>query len=93
MAKLPLDRYCEFEATKVLTINHVFDIMVRRGGHMSWPEAIEAALPGRKEIKITAPAPAAAVPNATAMDVTGDAQAPAEPIEKPPIWIDQAKFL
>lgn len=52
MAKFPLDKHCDMTATKVLTTNHVFEIMLRRGAGESWPDAIEHTLPTRKSAKI-----------------------------------------
>ncbi|KAG5189088.1 guanine-1-methyltransferase-domain-containing protein [Tribonema minus] len=47
--RLPLDKYLNMKGTKVLTVNHVYDILLQTiasGG--DFKAAIEAAVPGRK---------------------------------------------
>ena len=50
--RLPLTRYCDMgEATKVLTVNHVFGIILRlleNGG--DWAAALVGVLPERKNV-------------------------------------------
>eukprot|EP00611_Tribonema_gayanum_P012120 TRINITY_DN2267_c0_g1_i4.p1 TRINITY_DN2267_c0_g1~~TRINITY_DN2267_c0_g1_i4.p1 ORF type:complete len:282 (-),score=95.97 TRINITY_DN2267_c0_g1_i4:33-878(-) len=47
--RLPLDKYLNMKGTKVLTVNHVYDILLQTiasGG--DFKAAVEAAVPGRK---------------------------------------------
>lgn len=53
-AKLPLaEHLIHMPATKVLTCNHVFDILLKFQGecHHDWGQALRAVLPSRKEAK------------------------------------------
>ena len=48
-AKLPLEKYLkEMETTKVLTVNHVFDILIKFKELKDWRKAFQAVLPDRK---------------------------------------------
>ena len=38
-ARLPLQRYCTMNTSKVLAINHVFDILLARRSSRDWPTA------------------------------------------------------
>jgi tRNA (guanine9-N1)-methyltransferase len=51
-AKLPIDQYIKLSATKVLTCNHVFQILLkyREHGNM-WKKALVEVLPQRKNIQ------------------------------------------
>jgi Trm5-related predicted tRNA methylase len=53
-ARLPLQEYCDFKgSTRVLTCNHVFEILLRYrelGGGDCWKEAILSVLPERKDV-------------------------------------------
>jgi tRNA (guanine9-N1)-methyltransferase len=53
-AKLPLDEYISnISSTKVLTCNHVFDILLQyRANDNDWSKALQQVLPSRKEAKI-----------------------------------------
>jgi tRNA (guanine9-N1)-methyltransferase len=53
-AKLPLDEYLSnISSTKVLTCNHVFDILLQyRANDNDWSKALQQVLPSRKEAKI-----------------------------------------
>lgn len=53
MCKLPLDQYvAKMASTKVLTCNHVFEIMLRKAEGNSWAQAFEKTLPARKDIEV-----------------------------------------
>ena len=50
-ARLPIDRYLHLCATKVLTCNHVFEILLKyRERDNNWKEALLEVLPARKDI-------------------------------------------
>mmetsp|Transcript_61996 Transcript_61996/g.74587 ORF Transcript_61996/g.74587 Transcript_61996/m.74587 type:complete len:129 (-) Transcript_61996:192-578(-) len=48
-AKLPIDEHLKLCATKVLTVNHVFEILVQYKKSGDWKEALLEVLPQRKE--------------------------------------------
>jgi tRNA (guanine9-N1)-methyltransferase len=48
-AKLPIKEYFSLSATHVLTVNHVFEILLKYNILKSWPETLAAILPKRKE--------------------------------------------
>lgn len=51
-AKLPITEHLSFTATKVLTVNHVFDIMLQLREHNSdWKKTLLDILPERKDVK------------------------------------------
>lgn len=52
-ARLPLDKYIDMKTRKVLTIDHVFEIVLRVVEGMSWPEALMKVLPMRKGAVVT----------------------------------------
>eukprot|EP01038_Epipyxis_sp_PR26KG_P009640 gene9640-12979_t len=47
-AKLPIKDFFSLSATHVLTVNHVFEILVNYAKCQSWNEALESVLPKRK---------------------------------------------
>lgn len=50
-AKLPIDNYLHLCATKVLTVNHVFEILLKYRQHGNdWKKALLDVLPSRKDI-------------------------------------------
>ena len=49
-AKLPLKEYCSMSSTPVLTVNHVFEILIRYRELGSWTEAFSKVLPQRKGV-------------------------------------------
>ncbi len=50
-AKLPIEEYLKLVATKVLTVNHVFDILLKYRTHGNdWKKALLDVLPARKDI-------------------------------------------
>jgi tRNA (guanine9-N1)-methyltransferase len=50
-AKLPIKDLFSLGATHVLTVNHVFEILLRFAETQNWAEALEATLPKRKDPK------------------------------------------
>jgi len=50
-AKLPLDQYIDTKATKVLTVNHVFDCLLKYIETKDWTKTFLTTLPMRKEAK------------------------------------------
>jgi len=52
-ARLPLDEHLQkMEATRVLTCNHVFDVLLKYREHgRSWKRALMEVLPHRKDAK------------------------------------------
>lgn len=50
-ARLPLERHLQMGSTKVLTCNHVFEILVKYREHKDWKRALLEVLPQRKEAK------------------------------------------
>lgn len=47
-ARLPIDEFMEMKTRKVLTVNHVFDILASASGGATWEDAFTAAIPSRK---------------------------------------------
>jgi len=47
-ARLPIDEFMEMKTRKVLTVNHVFDILASASGGANWEDAFAAAIPSRK---------------------------------------------
>jgi len=47
-ARLPIDQYLQMRTRHVLTIDHVFMILLRVAGGATWEEALQAVLPQRK---------------------------------------------
>jgi hypothetical protein len=96
VARLPVAKYCSMTTTRILTVNHVLEILLRRGGGgESWPNAFEHTLPGRKDMSVksegappAAPAapvwnPVAAVAAAKSGDKEGDEEASASSAPAP----------
>ncbi|KAJ8683236.1 hypothetical protein QAD02_019028 [Eretmocerus hayati] len=50
--RLPLDKYLQMKARKVLTIDHVFEIILRVTEGKTWQEAFLLVLPERKNAKV-----------------------------------------
>jgi len=48
-AKLPIKEYFKLAATHILTVNHVFEILLNFSKYGDWTEAIKAVIPTRKE--------------------------------------------
>lgn len=51
-AKLPLDEHINTKSTKVLTVNHVFDCMLKYIECKDWTKAFLTTLPMRKEVTV-----------------------------------------
>lgn len=51
-AKLPIKEWFTMSATHILTVNHVFEIMLNFQETRSWIEAMNMVLPKRKEAKL-----------------------------------------
>ena len=52
-AKLPIDEYIAMTATKVLTCNHVFDILLQnRAQNEDWKATFLSVLPARKDVNV-----------------------------------------
>ena len=49
-AKLPIGEFVNLASRKVLTIDHVFQILVKITQGLSWKEAFLAVIPGRKGV-------------------------------------------
>ncbi|KJH51863.1 tRNA (guanine-N(1)-)-methyltransferase [Dictyocaulus viviparus] len=47
-ARLPIDEFVEMKTRKVLTINHVFEILAHFSNHGDWEKAFFAVIPSRK---------------------------------------------
>ena len=47
-ARLPIDEFLEMKTRKVLTVNHVFDILASASSGKSWKDAFITAIPSRK---------------------------------------------
>ena len=46
--RIPIRENIKFNARCVLTVNHVFEILVNRMNEKSWPESLLSVLPNRK---------------------------------------------
>jgi tRNA (guanine9-N1)-methyltransferase len=62
--KLPIKENYALSATHILTVNHVFEILLNYGSVGGWRKAMEAVLPQRKHAK--------AIPDTNAIDAEGD---------------------
>jgi tRNA (guanine9-N1)-methyltransferase len=51
-AKLPLDRFVDLSSSKVLTVNHVFDLITKYVSCNDWRSAIVESIPSRKKVKL-----------------------------------------
>ena len=51
-ARLPIQKYCQLSSSKVLAINHVFEIMLQRQATGSWVDAFLKGIPSRKDIQL-----------------------------------------
>jgi tRNA (guanine9-N1)-methyltransferase len=51
-ARLPIKEHCTMAATSVLTVNHVFEILVKFEETKSWVKAFQSVLPARKAAEI-----------------------------------------
>lgn len=47
-ARLPIDEYMDLKTRKVLTVNHVFEILLAYSVHKDWTTALETVIPKRK---------------------------------------------
>lgn len=54
-AKLPIKEHCELSASTVLTVNHIFAIMIHYAESRDWSQAIRSVIPSRKQLSIEAP--------------------------------------
>lgn len=53
--RLPLDKFLQMKARKVLTIDHVFEILLRVSEGDTWQEAFLKVLPERKNARLIVP--------------------------------------
>ena len=51
-AKLPIKEFCDMKSSPVLTVNHVFNILLSYCEFRSWSRAFKCILPQRKEVSI-----------------------------------------
>lgn len=49
--RLPIGEYLRMRSTKVLTVNHVFEILLKMYEHGDWKTALQAVMPERKVAK------------------------------------------
>ncbi len=47
-ARLPIGSHVKLLSSSVLTVNHVFEMIIRKVNGMAWGEAIEQSIPKRK---------------------------------------------
>ncbi|RWS00552.1 tRNA methyltransferase 10 A-like protein [Dinothrombium tinctorium] len=52
-ARLPIDKYVKIYMTKVLAVNHVFEIMLLASTGVDWEEAFKRVIPQRKFKKVS----------------------------------------
>jgi tRNA (guanine9-N1)-methyltransferase len=48
-ARLPIDEHLDMATRRVLTVNHVFEIMLRRYAGQQWPQLLLDVIPARKQ--------------------------------------------
>ena len=58
-AKLPIREHVKLNATHVLTVNHVLEILLNFAATNSWPEALSCILPKRKGVSLIENSPSA----------------------------------
>lgn len=54
MARFPLNQYISLKTSAILSINHSFEILVRKYNGQSWEETVKASIPERKREQQTA---------------------------------------
>lgn len=53
--RLPLDKFLQMKARKVLTVDHVFEILLRVSEGKTWQEVFLQVLPERKNAQLIIP--------------------------------------
>ncbi|XP_072943954.1 tRNA methyltransferase 10 homolog A isoform X2 [Epargyreus clarus] len=69
-AQLPLGKYINMKTRKVLTIDHVFEIVLRVAEKMPWQEVLMKVLPERKGAKVNDDASSSSLDMSYQSDVT-----------------------
>ena len=80
-AKLPIKENFNLAATHVLTINHVYEILLKYNELKSWTDAITAVLPKRKEAKVKPGDQEESVSNDGTVNSNEDCQEPEVSVE------------